>query len=82
MKIHFEKFTIIRPGLLKGPSTKKRFFEEKAGKIFSLLPVIPGFEALKPVSGKLVAFSCLDKALDQSTGQRIIQPKEILQYLR
>jgi uncharacterized protein YbjT (DUF2867 family) len=82
MKLTFEKLTIIRPGLLKGPRTKKRFFEEKAGKIFNLFPIIPGLEALKPVSGKLVAFTCLEKALDQESGQRIFNPKDILQYLK
>ena len=82
MKLTFDKLTIIRPGLLKGPRTKKRFFEEKAGRIFNLFPIIPGLEALKPVSGKLVAFTCLEKALDQESGQRIFNPKDILQYLK
>lgn len=82
MKLSFKKLTIIRPGLLKGQREKKRFFEEKAGKIFGILPIIPGLETLRPVSGKLVAHCCLEKALDQEVGQRIIHPKDILLALK
>ncbi len=82
MKLSFDKLTIIRPGLLKGLRIKKRFFEEKAGIIFGIIPMIPKLEAMKPVSGKLVAFCCLEKGLDAERGQRIIGPKDIFQQLK
>ncbi len=82
MKLAFPKITIIRPGLLKGPRAQKRFVEYNAGKILSVIPTIPGLEALKPVSGKLVAHACLESAFDSYTGQRILEPKDVLQFLK
>lgn len=81
MKLSFPKMTIVRPGLLKGPRAQKRFFEQNTGKILSFVPTIPGLEALKPVSGKLVAHACVESAFDGSDGQRILQPKDVLQFL-
>lgn len=82
IKLSFPKLTIIRPGLLKGPREQKRFFENYSGKILSIFPTIPGLEALKPVSGKLVAFACLESAFDETRGQRFLEPKDILQFLK
>lgn len=82
MKLSFPKLTIIRPALLKGHREQKRFAEEKAGMILGILPVIPGLEALKPMSGKLVAHACIESALDDFMGQRILNPKEVLQFLK
>jgi uncharacterized protein YbjT (DUF2867 family) len=82
MKLGFAKITIIRPGLLKGPRTQKRFFEQNAGKILNYIPTIPGLEGIKPVSGKLVAHACFESACDDFHGQRILNPKDVLQFLR
>lgn len=82
MKLGFSKITIIRPGLLKGPRSQKRFFEQNAGKILNFIPTIPGLESIKPVSGKLVAHACIESACDHYQGQRILNPKDVLQFLR
>jgi uncharacterized protein YbjT (DUF2867 family) len=82
MKLSFHKLSIIRPGLLKGPRAQKRFFEHNTGKILSILPTIPGLEAIKPVSGKLVAHACIESAFDSTQGQRILEPKDVLQFLK
>jgi uncharacterized protein YbjT (DUF2867 family) len=82
MKLSFNKLTIIRPGLLKGPRTTKRFVEQNSGKLLNIFPTIPGLESLKPVSGKLVAHACIESAFDESIGQRILGPKDILQFLK
>ncbi len=82
MKLGFPKLTIIRPGLLKGPRSQKRFFEQNAGKILNIFPTIPGLEIIKPVSGKLVAHACVESATDEYHGQRILNPKDVFQFLR
>lgn len=82
LKLSFPKITIIRPGLLKGNRTQKRFIEHHMGQVLNLLPTIPGLESLKPVSGKLVAHVCIESAADEMQGQRILDPKEVLQSLR
>lgn len=82
LKLGFSKITLIRPGLLKGPRAQKRFVESNAGKILDVLPTIPGLEALRPVSGKLVAYACVESAFDSCSGQRILQPKDVLKFLR
>jgi uncharacterized protein YbjT (DUF2867 family) len=82
LKLSFPKITIIRPGLLKGNRTQKRFIEHHMGQVLNLLPTIPGLESLKPVSGKLVAHVCIESAGDEIQGQRILGPKEVLQSLR
>jgi len=82
LKLGFQKTTIIRPGILKGPRAVKRFFEQTAGSVLSYLPVIPGFEMIKPVSGKLVAHACVESAFDQSLGARILEPKDVLNFLK
>lgn len=82
MKLSFEKITIIRPGLLQGPRASKRMIEYAAGVILNKVPTIPGLEAFKPVSGKLVAHACIEAAFDESFGQRIFHPKDVLQFLR
>lgn len=82
MKLAFPKITMIRPGLLKGPRAQKRFVEYNAGKILSFIPTIPGLEAIKPVSGKLVAHACIESAFDSFQGQRILEPKDVLQFLK
>lgn len=82
MKLSFPKITIIRPGLLKGPRTNKRFFEHYSGVILSIFPTIPGLEAIKPVSGKLVAHACIESAFDSYMGQRILEPRDVLQFLK
>lgn len=82
MKLSFPKITIIRPGLLKGPRSHKRMLEHNTGIILSLLPTIPGLEAIKPVSGKLVAHACVESACDAFQGQRILNPKDVLQFLK
>lgn len=82
LKLSFSKITIIRPGLLKGPRAHKRMFEHHSAKILSLFPTIPGLESLKPVSGKLVAHACVESAFDSYTGQRILEPKDVLQFLK
>lgn len=81
MKLAFPKITMIRPGILKGPRAQKRFVEYNAGKLLSLIPTIPGLEAVKPVSGKLVAHACVESAFDSFQGQRILEPKDVLQFL-
>ncbi len=82
MKLSFPKLTIIRPGLLKGPRSQKRFFEHHTGQVLSFIPTIPGLEAIKPVSGKLVAHACVESAFDSFQGQRILNPKDVLQFLK
>lgn len=82
MKLSFPKLTIIRPGLLKGPRKHQRFVEQTSAKILDKLPTIPGFEAMKPVSGKLVAHACMESAFDSYRGQRILGPRDILEFLR
>lgn len=82
MKLGFPKITIIRPGLLKGLRAQKRFFEQNAGKILNFIPTIPGLESIKPVSGKLVAHACVESACCEFQGQRILNPKDVLQFLR
>lgn len=82
MKLSFSKLTIIRPSLLKGPRSHKRFVEHNAGVVLSWLPTIPGLEAIKPVSGKLVAHACLESAFDSYQGQRILNPKDVLEFLK
>lgn len=82
MKLSFTKVTFIRPGLLKGPRYQKRMFEHNSGAILSFLPTIPGLEAIKPVSGKQVAHACIEAALDATSGKRILNPKEVLQFLK
>lgn len=82
MKLSFPKITIIRPGLLKGPRAQKRFFESNVGKILNFVPTIPGLEAIKPVSGKLVAHACVESAFDSFQGQRILNPKDVLDFLK
>jgi uncharacterized protein YbjT (DUF2867 family) len=82
MKLSFTKLSIIRPGLLKGPRAQKRFLEQNSGKVLSLLPQIPGLEAMRPVSGKLVAHSCMEVAFQNTPGQRILNPKDVLQFLK
>lgn len=82
MKLSFSKLTIIRPGLLKGPRSQRRFMEHNAGKVLSIFPTIPGLEAMKPVSGKLVAHACIESAFDSYRGQRILNPKDVLQFLK
>jgi uncharacterized protein YbjT (DUF2867 family) len=82
MKLSFPKATFIRPGLLKGPRAQKRLFEHNGGVILSLIPTIPGLESIKPVSGKLVAHACIESAFDSFQGQRILNPKDILQFLK
>lgn len=81
MKLSFPKITIVRPGFLKGPRAQKRFVENTTGKILSLLPTIPGLEVIKPVSGKLVAHACVESAFDSGRGQRILLPKDVLEFL-
>lgn len=82
MKLGFPKITLIRPGLLKGPRSQKRFFEQNAGRILNFIPTIPGLESIKPVSGKLVAHACIESACDEYAGKRILNPKDVLQFLR
>ena len=82
MKLGFDKITIIRPGLLQGPRAQKRMLEYTSGKILDKVPVIPGLEAMKPVSGKLVAFVCLESAFNLIPGQKILNPKDVLAYLK
>lgn len=82
MKLSFSKITIIRPGILKGPRHQKRFFEHNAGVVLSIIPTIPGLEAIKPVSGKLVAHACIESAFDSFQGQRILNPKDVLDFLK
>lgn len=82
MKLSFPKITIIRPGLLKGPRSQKRFFEHHSGQVLSLIPTIPGLEAIKPVSGKLVAHACVESAFDDFSGQRILNPRDVLEFLK
>jgi uncharacterized protein YbjT (DUF2867 family) len=82
MKLGFDKITVIRPGLLKGPRAQKRMLEYTSGKILNTVPVIPGLEAMKPVSGKLVAFVCLETAFSPELGQKILNPKDVLAYLK
>lgn len=82
MKLSFPKITIIRPGLLKGPRKQKRFFEHNAGVILSWIPTIPGLEMIKPVSGKLVAHACIESAFDSYQAQRILNPKDVLDFLK
>lgn len=81
MKLSFPKISIIRPGLLKGPREQPRFLENNLGKILSLFPTVPGLESLKPVSGKLVAHACIEAAFESSSGQRILKPKDVLQFM-
>jgi uncharacterized protein YbjT (DUF2867 family) len=81
MKLSFPKITIIRPGLLKGPRSHTRFVEQNLGKVLSFFPIIPGLEALKPVTGKHVAHACMELSLDDQHGQRILNPKEVLHFL-
>lgn len=82
MKLSFPKLTIIRPGLLKGPREHKRFLEYHLGKVLSLLPTIPGLKALKPVSGKLVAHACIESACDSFHGQKVLLPRDLLEFLK
>jgi hypothetical protein len=82
LKLLFSKITIIRPGLLKGPRGQKRLFEHNTGVVLSLLPTLPGLESLKPVSGKLVAHACIESAMDSFKGQRILYPKNVLDFLK
>jgi uncharacterized protein YbjT (DUF2867 family) len=82
MKLTFDKLTIVRPGLLKGHRIQKRFFEEKAGSILSYFPVIPGLEALRPVSGKLVAHACIETAFNPQQGCHILHPKDVLEFMK
>lgn len=82
MKLSFEKLTIIRPGLLYGKRAEKRMLEQTAAAILNVLPAIPGLESIKPVSGKLVAHACIEAAFDSELGQRIYNPKDVLQYLK
>ncbi len=82
MKLAFPKATFIRPGILKGPRSQIRLFEHNAGKILSFIPTIPRLEAIKPVSGKLVAHACIETAFDSVQGQRILNPKDVLQFLK
>lgn len=82
MKLSFPKITIIRPGLLKGARSQKRVIENVSGKILSIFPTIPGLEAIKPVSGKLVAHACVESAFDSEKGQRVLQPKDVLEFLK
>jgi uncharacterized protein YbjT (DUF2867 family) len=82
MKLSFPKTSIIRPGLLKGPRSHKRVFEHYTGKVLGLIPVIPHLEAIQPVSGKLVAHACIESAFDTFQGQRILNPKDVLQFLK
>ena len=82
MKLSFPKATFIRPGLLKGPRIQKRLLEHNVAFILSLIPTIPGLESIKPVSGKLVAHACIESAFDSFQGQRILNPKDILQFLK
>ena len=82
MKLSFSKMTIIRPSLLKGPRGQKRFVEHNAGVVLSWLPTIPGLEVIKPVSGKLVAHACIESAFDSYMGQRILNPKDVLEFLK
>jgi uncharacterized protein YbjT (DUF2867 family) len=82
MKLSFPKITIIRPSLLKGPRGQKRFFEKNAGIVLSWIPTIPGLEMIKPVSGKLVAHACIESAFDSYQGQRLLNPKDVLDFLK
>jgi uncharacterized protein YbjT (DUF2867 family) len=82
LKLGFRKTTIIRPGILKGPRQVKRFMEQMAGSALSYIPVIPGLEMLKPVSGKLVAHACVETAFDEKTGTRILGPRDVLNFLK
>jgi len=82
LKLAFPKLTIIRPGLLKGPRTQKRLLESNIGKILSFVPTIPGLESIKPVSGKLVAHACIESAFITSQGKKILNPKDVLQFLK
>ncbi len=81
MKLSFPKITIIRPGLLMGPRPHSRFVEQNLGKVLNVFPVIPGLEALKPISGKQVAHACIELALNDQHGQRILNPKEVLNFV-
>lgn len=81
-KLSFSKLTIVRPGLLKGRRTAKRPVEQAAARVLNLFPVIPGLEAMKPVSGKLVAHACIESAFRETQGQRILNPKDVLQFLK
>ena len=82
MKLSFPKLTIVRPGLLKGPRTEKRFFESNLGAVLNVIPTIPGLESIKPVSGKIVAHACVESAFDNTHQQRILNPKDVLQFLK
>jgi uncharacterized protein YbjT (DUF2867 family) len=82
MKLSFPKITIIRPGILKGPRAHKRLVEYNLGVVLSIFPTIPGLESIKPVSGKLVAHACIETAFDAVQGQRILNPKDVLQFLK
>lgn len=82
MKLSFDKLVIVRPGLLKGPRVHKRFLEQNSGKVLSLLPNIPGLEALRPMSGRLVAHCCIETAFGDFQGQKILNPKDVLQFLK
>jgi uncharacterized protein YbjT (DUF2867 family) len=82
LKLLFPKITIIRPGLLKGPRGQKRLFEHNTGVVLSFFPTVPGLESFKPVSGKLVAHACIESAMDSSKGQRILNPKDVLEFLK
>lgn len=82
LKLLFPKITIIRPSLLKGPRAERRAFEHNTGVLLSFLPTLPGLEFLKPVSGKLVAHACIESAMDTFKGQRILNPKDVLEFLK
>ncbi len=82
MKLSFPKISIIRPGLLKGPRARKRVFEHYSGKVLGMIPIIPHLESIQPVSGKLVAHACIESAFDTFKGQRILNPKDVLQFLK
>ena len=82
MKLSFPKTTFVRPSLLKGARSQKRLVEHYSGKILDILPMIPGLESIKPVSGKLVAHACIESAFDSFSGLRILNPKDVLEFLK
>ena len=78
-KLGFNSVSILRPGPLKGDREESRLGEIISVGILSKLTSVINAPNLRPVGGEHVARISVEAALLQRPGNKILEPKEILQ---
>jgi uncharacterized protein YbjT (DUF2867 family) len=75
--LDYPRLTIVRPSLLLGPRAELRLGEEVAKRVTRWLgPLVP--RAFKPVEARAVAQTLVRAALEEGSGERVIESGEIV----